>query len=225
MLGHKEPPIAEARPTALAGAGAEAPTSPISVLKTFIENENIKLQELNLFDVAAIPAEMKTIMIVGPAVRFFRPRDAVAARFLEQTGRILLLLDPAAKTPKLHAFLNELGVRVNDDRLMAMVRTGHRRSGAGAGCDWAISWETSPITKRLAEVRAPFLGGDLVRSTLEPRSDQGANIQTSTAGRRRKKVIGARSITIQMTDNALQFDQDRDHDAPLTIAALDREGR
>ena len=37
--------------------------SPISVLKTFIENENIKFQELNLFEVGAIPAEMKTIMI------------------------------------------------------------------------------------------------------------------------------------------------------------------
>src|SRR6266487_5107077 len=50
VLGHKEPPLAEG--------------SAISVLKTFIENENIKLQELNLFDVDAIPAEMKAIMIV-----------------------------------------------------------------------------------------------------------------------------------------------------------------
>src|SRR5437588_11351457 len=37
VLGHKEPPLAG--------------NTPISVLKTFIENENIKFQELNLFDV------------------------------------------------------------------------------------------------------------------------------------------------------------------------------
>src|SRR5712692_5774820 len=42
VLGHKEAPISG--------------NTPISVLKTFIENENIKFQELNLFDVGAIPS-------------------------------------------------------------------------------------------------------------------------------------------------------------------------
>src|SRR5436190_4987265 len=42
VLGHKEPPLLE--------------NSAISVLKTFIENENIRFQELNLFDVDAVPA-------------------------------------------------------------------------------------------------------------------------------------------------------------------------
>src|SRR3989440_4417628 len=41
VTGHKEPALS-------------APTSPISLLKTFIENENIKFQELNLLDQAAI---------------------------------------------------------------------------------------------------------------------------------------------------------------------------
>src|SRR3954469_3682867 len=49
VLGHKEPPLKE--------------RSPVTVLKTFIENENIKLEELNLFDVGVIPAEMKAILI------------------------------------------------------------------------------------------------------------------------------------------------------------------
>ena len=51
--GHKEPSLSEG-------------TSPISVLKTFIENENIRFQELNLLDLDAIPAEVKALMIVGP---------------------------------------------------------------------------------------------------------------------------------------------------------------
>src|SRR5207253_9714488 len=56
VLGHKEPPIAE--------------QSPIEVLKTFIENENIKFQELNLFDLGEIPSELKTIVIAGPQYDF-----------------------------------------------------------------------------------------------------------------------------------------------------------
>src|SRR6201993_5658145 len=56
VVGHKEPPLNE--------------RSPVSVLKTFIENENIKLQELNFFEVGAIPAEIKAILIAGPKYDF-----------------------------------------------------------------------------------------------------------------------------------------------------------
>src|SRR5881398_391511 len=38
--------------------------------KTFIENENIKFQELNLLDQAVIPADMNAVMIVGPQYDF-----------------------------------------------------------------------------------------------------------------------------------------------------------
>src|ERR1043166_2894175 len=52
VTGHKEPALS-------------APTSPISLLKTFIENENIKFQELNLLDQPAIPADVNAVMIVA----------------------------------------------------------------------------------------------------------------------------------------------------------------
>src|SRR5437667_1840189 len=96
LLGHKEAPISG--------------NTPISVLKTFIENENIKFQELNLYDVGAIPSELKAIVIDGPQYDFSDREMKLLRDFWEKQGRILLLLDPAAKTPKLNAFLNELGV-------------------------------------------------------------------------------------------------------------------
>src|SRR6266849_3272348 len=110
VLGHKEPPLTEG--------------SAISVLKTFIENENIRFQELNLFDVDAVPAEMKAIVIIGPQYDFSDREMKLLRDFWDKQGRILLLLDPAARTPRLDAFLNELGVKVNDDRLMVFLRTG-----------------------------------------------------------------------------------------------------
>src|SRR6266481_1365725 len=65
VTGHKEPPISE--PSALSLAQQpQQPRSPISILKTFIENENIKFQELNLYNEPQIPAEVKAVMIVGP---------------------------------------------------------------------------------------------------------------------------------------------------------------
>src|SRR5205814_936767 len=110
VLGHKEPPLTEG--------------SAISVLKTFIENENIQFKELNLLDLDAIPEDIKTVMIVGPQYDFSDREMKLLRTFWDKQGRILLLLDPAAKTPKLDAFVSELGVKVNDDRLMVFLRTG-----------------------------------------------------------------------------------------------------
>src|SRR5437762_11712952 len=123
VTGHKEPSITEPSPLAMLNQQQEA-GSPISVLKTFIENENIKFQELNLFNEPQIPAEIKTVMIAGPQYDLSDREIKLLHDFWNKQGRILLLIDPSAKTPKLSAFLNELGVKVNDDRLMAFVRTG-----------------------------------------------------------------------------------------------------
>src|SRR6476620_2676510 len=111
ITGHKEPSLSES-------------SSPITVLKTFIENENIKFQELNLLDQPAVPPEVNAVMIVGPQYDFSDREMQVLRDFWDKQGRILLLLDPVAKTPKLRGFLNGLGVKVNDDRLMVFLRTG-----------------------------------------------------------------------------------------------------
>jgi hypothetical protein len=220
VLGHKEPPIAEAAPSLLAPE-PQPPTSPISVLKTFIENENIKLQELNLFNVDAIPAEMKTIIIVGPQYDFSDREMLLLRDFWNKQGRILLLLDPSAKTPKLNAFLNDLGVRVNDDRLMAMVRTGIEEIARVRDVIGRFLGD-SPITKRLAEVRAPFLGGTC-SMTLELQRAQGAGVQIQPLVQAEKGYWG--EVDYNSDDPAkLQFDQNRDHGAPLTIAASIEKG-
>src|SRR5881409_1548707 len=161
VTGHKEPAISAA--------------SPISILKTFIENENVKFQELNLFDVGAIPLELRVIVIDGPQYDFSDREMKLLRDFWGKQGRILLLLDPAAKTPKLNAFLNELGVKANDDRLMVFLRTGIQEVALTRDVQ-AHFLGGSPITKRLAEVRALFFGGTSSR-TLQPERVRAANIR------------------------------------------------
>src|SRR5438876_9036208 len=93
VLGHKEPPLTEG--------------STISVLKTFIENENIQFKELNLLDLDAIPEDVRTGMIIAPQYDFADREMKLLRNFWDKQGRILLLLDPAAKTPKLGTFVSE----------------------------------------------------------------------------------------------------------------------
>jgi hypothetical protein len=96
VLGHKEPPIADTAPS-LSPTMAPDPgaRSPISLVKTVIENENIKFQELNLFEVGEIPADLKTIVINGPQYDLSDREMKLLRDFWEKQGRILLLLDPS----------------------------------------------------------------------------------------------------------------------------------
>ena len=87
VSGHKEPSIAEPSPLAMMQQQQQA-GSPISVMKTFIENENIKFQELNLFNEPQIPADIKTVMIVGPQCDFSDREMKLLHDFWIKQGRI-----------------------------------------------------------------------------------------------------------------------------------------
>src|SRR6266571_2675309 len=207
VLGHKEP--------ALGGA------SPISILKTFIENENITFQELNLFDVEAIPAELKTILIVGPQYDFSDREMKLLRGFWDKQGRILLLLDPAANTSKLDGFLNELGVKKNNDRLMAFLRTGIQEVALTRDVR-AHFLGGSPITQRLAEVGALFFGGTS-SLTLEPDRVRAASVRIEPLIQAEK---GYFAETDYNTDDQakLQADAKQSSNVPLTIGAAVEKG-
>jgi hypothetical protein len=208
VTGHKEPPLSEG-------------TSPISVLKTFIENENIKFQELNLLDLDAIPADVKAVMIAGPQYDFSDREMKLLRDFWDKQGRILLLLDPAAKTPNLRGFVNELGVKPNDDRLMVFLRTGIQELALTRDVQARFLGD-SPITKRLADVRTLFLGGTS-SLTLEPDRVRTANIQVESLIQAEKGYFAEKDYN---TDDQvkLQADAKQSSNVPLTISASVEKG-
>jgi ABC-type uncharacterized transport system len=208
VTGHKEPALT-------------APTSPISLVKTFIENENIKFQELNLLDQPAIPADVNAVMIIGPQYDFSDREMKLLRDFWDKQGRILVLLDPAVNTPRLRAFLDELGVKVNDDRLMVFVRTGIQELALTRDVQARFLGD-SPVTKRLADVRAIFVGGT-ASLALDPNRSRAANIRLEPLIQAEK---GYFAETDYNSDNQvkLQADAQKAADVPLTIAASAERG-
>jgi hypothetical protein len=221
ITGHKEPSISEPSPMTLMQQQQEQAPSPISVLKTFIENENIKFQELNLFNEPQIPADIKTVMILGPQYDFSDREMKMLHDFWNKQGRILLLLDPSAKTPKLNAFLNELGVKVNDDRLIAFVRTGIEELAMIRDV-YARFLGSSPITKRLADVRAVFFGGTS-SITVEPDRVRPANIQLQPLVQAEKGYFAETDYNTN-DQTKLQNDAKKASPAPLTIGVSIEKG-
>ena len=207
VLGHKEPPLSEG--------------STITVLKTFIENENIKFQELNLFDVDAIPKDLKAIMIIGPQYDFSDREMKLLRDFWDKQGRILLLLDPSAKTPRLDGFLNELGVKANDDRLMAFLRTGIQELALTRDVQ-AHFLGDSPITKRLAGANALFFGGTS-SLTLAPDRGRSANIRIEPLVQAEKGYFAETDYNTE-DQVKLQADAKRNSNTPLTVGAAIEKG-
>src|SRR5438477_7216716 len=208
VTGHKEPAITEG-------------TSPITVLKTFIENENIKFQELNLLDLNAIPPDVKAVMIIGPQYDFSGREMKLLRDFWDKQGRILLLLDPSTQTPKLRGFVNELGIKVNDDRLMVFVRTGIEELAMTRDVQ-AHFLGDSPITKRLADVLELFFGGTS-SLRLEPDRVRAANIRLEPLIQAEKGYFAEKDYN---TDNQAKFQADakRDDNTPITIGAAIEKG-
>lgn len=223
VLGHKEPALADEAPTMqLPMQPQPGARSPISVLKTFIQNENITMQELNLFEVPAIPEEIKTIMILGPQYDFSDREMKLLRDFWNKQGRILVLLDPTASTPKLNAFLAEVGVKVNDDRLMANVKTGIQEVARVRDVIGRFVGD-SPITKRLADVRAPFFGGTSSIDVAPQDPSHPSNIKLQPLAQAEKGYWG--EMDYNSTDETLlQFTEGRDHDVPLNIAVSVEKG-
>src|SRR5215468_8526350 len=208
VTGHKEPALS-------------APTSPITLLKQFIENENIKFQELNLLDQPAIPADVNAVMIVGPRYDFSDREMKVLRDFWDKHGRILVLVDPAANTPRLRAFLDELGVKVNDDRLMVFVRTGIQELALTRDVQ-AHFLGDSPITRRLGDVRAIFVGGT-ASLTLDSNRVHGANIRLEPLIQTEKGYFAEHDYNTE--DQAkLQADAQKAANSPLIIAASVEKG-
>src|SRR3712207_2997914 len=166
---------------------------------------------------------MKTIMIVGPQYDFSDREMQLLRQFWDKQGRILLLLDPTAKTPKLHAFLAEQGVTVNDDRLMAMIKTGIQEVARVRDVVGRFTGD-SAITKRLTDVRAPFMGGTS-SLTLAPAEQLAAkNIRVQPLIQAEKGYWGEMDYNSD-DETVLQFTAGRDHDSPLTFAvAIERGG-
>ncbi len=207
VLGHKEPSLAD--------------PSPISVLKTFIENENIKLQELNLFELGEIPADLKAVMIIGPQYDFSDREMKLLRDFWNKQGRILFLHDPAAKTPKLDAFLAEVGVRVNDDRLMVFIKTGIQEVGMTRDVQARFIGE-NPITKRLAGARALFFGGTS-SLTLEVDRMKAANIRIEPLLEAEKGYFA--ETDYNSADQAkFQADATKSNGTPVYMAAAIEKG-
>jgi ABC-type uncharacterized transport system involved in gliding motility auxiliary subunit len=112
-----------------------------SIVARNLRRDNIEARALNLGETPAIPQDCDVLVIAGPIHRLTRAETDMIKAFLDNSGRLLLLLD-AGMDGGLAGLLEDWGVRLADDRVVGLTLTGRELLIASYG--------NHPITDRLA---------------------------------------------------------------------------
>jgi ABC-2 type transport system permease protein len=163
LQGHGEP-------------GIDKPT-PLSVFKDYVERQNVTAAPLSFASLDVVPADCAALVIVSPQLDLEQREVMILEKFWKEKGRLLVLLDPKAKTPRLTSLLTQAGVTPLDNRILRIVRlpfaTGILRD---------VTAEFLPknaITKRMAGINILLPGAT---QSLAIDSGQGQSGQGQSAG-------------------------------------------
>jgi gliding motility-associatede transport system auxiliary component len=140
LQGHGEPGIEK--------------TTPLSVFKDYVERQNVSAAPLSLASLDAVPADCAALVIVSPQLDIEQREAMILEKYWKEKGRLLILLDPRAKTPRLADLLKQTGVIPLDNRVLRIVRLPF-----ATGILREVTAEFLPknaITKRMAGITILF---------------------------------------------------------------------
>jgi len=130
--------------------------STLSALLRFVERQYVRPIPLDLATVDEIPGEVDIVLLAGARYDLPTPAMEKLNAFWQKQGRLVVLLDPNARTPNLDAFLSSYGIVPNNDRVLRTVNLG-----TVTGVVREVSAEflgDSPVTRSLAGVTSLFTG-------------------------------------------------------------------
>ncbi len=148
-----------------------------SALAEMFKRSNIKFDKLSLMDSERVPEDATSLLIFGPKQDLTEREIGLLNDYWNNKGHVMVLLRGGSKTPRLNAWLAEVGITVQPGRLFAQVAgrtaTGERVIQVvdyGAG---KFTAENKTITGELSEQDAIFFGAtgalDIDRSKTDLR--------------------------------------------------------
>ncbi len=127
-----------------------------SIIGRNLQRENVEVRALNLGEKLAIPGDCSLLVIAGPSRSCTRAEADLIKAYLENSGRLLLLLD-AGPDAGLGGLLQDWGIRLAEDRVVGLTLTGRELLVTRYG--------KHPITDRL-------MAAKMTTIFIEPRSIQ-----------------------------------------------------
>ncbi|MFT5240970.1 MAG: hypothetical protein ACI9X0_001947 [Kiritimatiellia bacterium] len=183
-----------------------------------MQRDNISVRTFQLNHTTDIPDDCDAIVIAGPRTDLSVDEIDLLRKYLDQNGRLLLLVDPGSDGA-LNPLLNEWGVTFDNDFVLARERTKTGRE------IMIIDYGPHPITKPLNGIFSVFY---LPRS-VNPLISDGEN--TGLAADRPKVTILAGTGHDGWAERNFEtlparFDEGEDRAGPIPVAvAVERGGQ
>jgi ABC-type uncharacterized transport system involved in gliding motility auxiliary subunit len=146
--GHGETQLNDFASTGLSGA------------RELLERDNFEVESWSSLGQASVPAGVRLVVIAGPTSNFIEPELDVLASFLEDGGRLMVMIDPTLSPggglveTGLESFLGRYGVTVGED---IVVDPANPLPFFGADTIFVNSYGSHSITRPLEQAELPTI--------------------------------------------------------------------
>lgn len=203
----------------LQGQGETDPgdSSTISLLAEYIGKQGVKTKPLSLTVAGAIPEDAGAVVIAGARYDLPPATVEILQRYWKANGRLFILLDPDADTPRLREFLASAGIAPRNDRVLRTVQLGF---ATGILRDVAGRFSaTNRVTRRLQGAEAMFPGATCSLDVGERR--EGVTVEAMMTA---EDPFWGETDYVTDENKGVHFEKDKDTAAPLVIAAMAERG-
>lgn len=203
------------------GEGSVGADRSLDILGKLLEGEHITVQEVNLLNVQAVPADAGVLLILGPKLDFNDREARLLDDYWAKGGRIILLLNPDTPTPHLTDFIARLGIRTDDNRVLRTLDIG----GGVVGIVRDVYTEivgTTPVARQLVGINVP-LSGASETFTLEPEKVTAAGTRVEPLLSALKGYWGETEYK-DLENTGVYLDKGKDKETDLVVAATVQKG-
>ena len=190
------------------------PYTGYSIIARTMEKNNLEVKPLSFSGVSAVPADGDALVIAGPTRRLTHPEVEMIKAYLNNHGRLLLLVDPG-RDSGLEKMLELWGVRLGSDRVVSSA-TALRQL-------LVTAYGEHPITTRLKNVTTIFT---MPRSVQPLVGTNGA--ADKPADKPRVSVLASSGdqgwAELSVNQNQPKFDPGVDQSGPVPVAVAIEKG-
>jgi ABC-type uncharacterized transport system involved in gliding motility auxiliary subunit len=199
-------------------------TSPqgYGVVTAMLKNENVEVSNLNLAQKGDVPVDADAVVIAGPQITFSPIEAQALDRYLQNNGKLLVLLDPYV-TLGLDDLLAKYGMKYEDDLVLyrATTSTGSQVTLPLAAI-YQGGFSAQPVTTKFAETNLQLLIYD-TRSITLPSAADPAQPESKTQFLLQTDATSwgwiSKSGETPADPKQLTYNKTTDLPGPLTIAA------
>jgi ABC-type uncharacterized transport system involved in gliding motility auxiliary subunit len=178
--------------------------------KQAIENQNYRVESINLAEAGSIPDDCSALVIAGPAVALLPTETALIDRYVDAGGKVLLLLDPDLDSG-MEELLEKWKIGVEDDIVVDSSGLG-QLFGMGPAAPLVTFHESHPITEELANTMAFF---PQARS-LKTLDNGDSPFSSSVLFRSTERSWGEKNLV----EGTAEFNQGVDTEGPVVLGVV-----